>query len=180
MGESPVITLKRHLDKRGVRNQQIFLLVVAAMILGIGAKAARTFGLESLYTIAALGGGTIFAGFALVYGQIVRSKITGTDYAVFHNRIEYRKSGRPLLIIPLSEIEQVSEERTQWQKDAGLTSVILEVRQESYLREESNIEYFIMADIPHADDPANIIRETMSDYYGKDEDEDEEEDLDRR
>lgn len=168
MGESPVITLKRHLDKRGVRNQQIFLLVVAAMILGIGAKAANLYGMASPYTISALGGGLIFAGFAIGYGHILRSKIKNTDYAVYPNRITYRKDARPLLNMPLSEIAEVSEERTEWQKSAGLTSVILEVREESYLREESNIEYFVLADIPRKDDPAGIIREAISAYRSKD------------
>lgn len=166
-GDSPIITLKRHIDKQGLRNQQLFLLVIAALVLGIGAMAARNIGPTAIYTILALGGGVCFVLFTLIYGLLVKSKLKNTRYCVFHNRIEYQKDGKPQQIIPLSEITEINEERTPWQLNEGLTSVILAVRPESILSNEQGIDYYVLADIESDEQPSDIIYDTIQDYRAK-------------
>jgi len=161
MGESPLFTLKRHIDTKGLHVQQGFLLVIAVLMLGCGLKAAQIYGWASLYAVAALGAGAAFAVFSLAYGMIVRGHMKDTCYQLFENRIEYHRGKQVLHIIPLSEIGDISEERTQWQKKAGLTTVVLDIRPDSHLRNEAEVAYFVLADVPAADEPSELIYELL-------------------
>lgn len=165
--DSPVITMERHLDKKGLRNQQALLMVIAALMLVTGGFATHHFGLGSFYTMTALGGGVCFVIFTLAYGAIVTSKLKNTHYVIFDNRIEYRKGAQVLQVIPLSELTEISEERTQWQKSAGLTSVVLNVRPGSYLTEEEGIAYFVLADVAIDAEPSERVYEALMDYREK-------------
>ena len=172
MSETPAFSTTKQVDVESVNGLQKLLLFTSVPILGAAIMAVINVGWDSFYAITFLLAGLGYFWFSLRFPKMIREKTQGQVFCFFKNRLELHRGGDVLEVIPYSDIQSVGEQRTHTQREAGLTTVIVQLYDDAELSQQRGEETdYLISDVRYANKPADHLIELVDTYNAQRKDE---------